>query len=58
MKDSPTNPGTPRRINMLEWTPAERAIADAVAAVEDAGAHPLLTDAVILLQQAREKVAD
>jgi hypothetical protein len=48
----------PRRQQMLSWTPAEVAIADAVEAVERAGAHPLLTDAVILLQQAREKVAD
>jgi hypothetical protein len=49
---------TPRRIDMLRWHPAERAIHDAVQAVEMAGAHPLLTDAVILLSDARRKVAD
>ena len=47
-----------RRIDMLRWTPAERMIYDAMQGVEDAGAHPLLTDAVILLSQAKDKVAD
>jgi hypothetical protein len=40
------------------WHDAERAIHDAVQAVERAGAHPLLTDAVVLLGLAKEKVAD
>ena len=48
----------PRRIDLLRFTPAEKAIYDAVQEVEKVGAHPLLTDAVILLGQAREKVAD
>lgn len=48
----------PRRCYVERWTPAEKAIKDAVDAVEDAGCHPLLTDAVVLLQQAFEKVAD
>jgi hypothetical protein len=52
------DPSIPRRIQLLRLTPAEKAIADAVQAVEDVGAHPWLTDAVILLQQARDKVAD
>ena len=39
-------------------TPAEKAISDAVLAVEDAGCDVRLTDAVILLQKARDKVAD
>jgi hypothetical protein len=39
-------------------TPAETAIRDAMLAVEDAGADPLLTEAINLLQQARDKVAD
>jgi hypothetical protein len=39
-------------------TPAELAIRSAIDAVEVVGADVLLTDAVILLQQAREKVAD
>ena len=48
----------PRRIDLQRFTPAEKAIFDATDEVERAGAHPLLTDAVILLGQAREKVAD
>jgi hypothetical protein len=48
----------PRRIRMDCWTPAERAIAAAMQAVEESGCHPLLTDAVELLAQARNKVAD
>jgi hypothetical protein len=48
----------PRR-NWLELnTPAELKIREAMIAVEEVGAHPLLTDAVILLGQARDKVAD
>ena len=50
--------GFPRRNRVDHWTPAEKAIQDAVDAVEAAGAHPLLTDAVILLGNARAKVAD
>jgi hypothetical protein len=49
---------TPRRCDTLQHTPAEKAICDAMAAVESVGAHPLLTDAVALLDQARNKVAD
>jgi len=48
----------PRRIRLDLATPAEIAIRAAVDAVEKAGADVLLTDAVILLGQAREKVAD
>ena len=48
----------PRRIRVDLFTPAEKAIHDACYVVEEAGAHPLLTDAVVLLMQAREKVAD
>jgi hypothetical protein len=50
--------GAPRRIDMLRWTPAERAIHAAIEAVEAAGADVRLTDAVILLSQAQGKVAD
>lgn len=50
--------GFPRRNDLTLQTPAETAIRNAVLIVEAAGAHPLLTDAVLLLQQAREKVAD
>lgn len=37
-------------------TPPEAAIRNAVAEVEKAGAHPMLTEAVVLLGQALEKV--
>ena len=46
------------RNDVLERTLAEKAITDAMAAVEDVGAHPLLTEAVTLLDQARNRVAD
>jgi hypothetical protein len=48
----------PRRCRLDRMTPAEHAIVAAVDAVEKAGAHPLLTQAVTLLGQARDKVAD
>ncbi len=41
-----------------EWVAAEHTIQAAVDAVERMPGHPLLTDAVILLGQARNKVAD
>ncbi len=39
-------------------TPAETAIHIAMIEVEKAGADVRLTDAIVLLQQAREKVSD
>lgn len=48
----------PRRHRIDLFIPAERAIREAQLAVEDAGTHPLLTEATILLGQARDKVAD
>ena len=50
--------GPPRRIRRDLWTPAERAIYDAIQAVEDAGADERLTDAVILLGRAKDRVGD
>ena len=50
--------GFPRRSSMQKWTPVEQAIWDAKQAVEAAGCHPALTDAVTLLGAAQEKVAD
>jgi len=50
--------GIPRRDRMDLYTPAEKAIRKAMEAVEGAGAHPLLTDAINLLSQAHDKVAD
>jgi hypothetical protein len=48
----------PRRSCINKFTPAEKAIWDAAQAVEALPAHVRLTDAVILLGQAREAVAD
>lgn len=45
----------PRRICVDRMTPAIRL---AIYEVEDAGCDPLLTDAVILLGQAKDKVSD
>jgi hypothetical protein len=50
--------GIPRRIQLDHCTSAELAIVNAVNEVEKLGADVLLTDAVVLLQQARDKVAD
>lgn len=50
--------GIPTRADMQFMTEAELAILNAVRAVERAGASVALTDAVVLLGQARERVAD
>lgn len=50
--------GIPRRNRVDHFTPAETAIDQAKAAVESAGADPLLTDALNLLSAAQAKVAD
>lgn len=50
--------GIPRRCRIDLLTPAELAIRAAVLKVEEAGCDPLLTDALVLLTQAKEKVAD
>lgn len=48
----------PRRNCIDLLTPAEKAIYDAGQVVEAGCAHPLMTEAGQLLQQARDKVAD
>lgn len=48
----------PRRNQLLTMTPAEKAIMDAMYAVENAGADVRLTDAINLLQAARDAVGD
>ena len=50
--------GIPRRCDVTLDTPAETAIRNAIAAVEAVGAHPFLTEAVILLGTAKDKVSD
>lgn len=47
-----------RRNKLFEFVPAEKAIWDAVQLVEDMGADVRLTNAINLLNQAREQVAD
>lgn len=48
----------PRRSRLDKMSMGERAIFDATQVVEGMGAHPWLTEAVVLLGKAREKVAD
>ena len=48
----------PRRCQMQKWCVAEHAIFNAMGEVEKMPADVKLTDAVNLLQQARDKVAD
>lgn len=50
--------GMPTRRDLQWMTDAERAINDAMAAVERAGGSRALTDAVNFLVQARDRVAD
>lgn len=56
--ETPQAQAIPRRVRLDLITPAERAIYDAVQAVEALVADVRLTDAVILLGAARESVAD
>jgi hypothetical protein len=53
-----TSRDIPRRIRIDRMVPAERAIRDAKLAVEALGADVRLTDAVVLLGQAQDNVAD
>ena len=50
--------GFPTRSDRQWWTPTETAITEAMYAVENAGASEALTTAVILLGDARDRVAD
>lgn len=50
--------GIPRRNRIDLLTPVEDELRKALLAVESAGAHPLLTEASVLIQEARDKVAD
>lgn len=56
-KEEPMNE-IPRRIRMDQWSKAEKAIYEAMQTVESMGADPALTDAVVLLGQAKDRVAD
>jgi len=48
----------PRRIRLDQMTPEELAIYNLVGEIEILGAHPILTDVVVLLGKARERLAD
>lgn len=48
----------PRRCKLYENSDEEIQIRECINAVENLGAHPLLTECVVLLSQAREKLAD
>lgn len=48
----------PRRNRFDLMTPEEKSIYEMVGEVEKLGAHPLLTDCVVLLDEARAKLAD
>jgi hypothetical protein len=50
--------GFPRRNRVDLYTPMERAVSDAIQAVEASFAHPRMTDAVSLLGKAMDAVAD
>ena len=49
---------TPRRCHTELWIPAERAIHDAIQAVEALGADERLTDVVIRLSEAKDRLSD
>lgn len=49
---------TPRRIIAEQMTTEELAIRDLMGRIESLGAHPLLTDVVVLLSEAQRKLAD
>jgi hypothetical protein len=53
-----SNKLVPRRNDTLQMVPAELRIMDAIGAVERMAADVRLTEAVVLLDQARNKVAD
>lgn len=50
--------GIPTRCDVNTMTPVELMIMEAMRAVDKLGASPALTDAVNLLSQARDRVAD
>jgi len=48
----------PRRASINLLTPEELKIYNLIGEIENLGAHPLLTDVVVLLGDARNKLAD
>lgn len=58
MTSTEPSPDMPRRAVVEKMVPAELAIREALSKVEEMPAHVRLTDAVMLLTQAQEAVAD
>jgi len=56
--EKPSEQTIPRRCYMDKWSDAEKAIYDAMQAVERLPADVRLTDAVVLLGRAKDRVAD
>ena len=50
--------GFPRRMSLEKFSPAEKAIYNAIQEVEKAGCDTKLTEAVLLLQKAKDCVSD
>ncbi len=50
--------GTPRRNQIFRLTPAEVDIYNVMQRIEKLGAHPLLTETINALSEARERLAD
>jgi stage III sporulation protein SpoIIIAA len=48
----------PRRIDISRFSPAEKAIREAMHAIEAMPPDVRLTDAIVLLERAKAKVAD
>ena len=48
----------PRRSRIDQMSPEEKSLFDMVGQIEALGAHPLLTDCVVLLGEARSKLSD
>jgi hypothetical protein len=53
-----TNNEVPRRNNLALFKPSEIAILKAMAEVENMGADPTLTEAIIKLQEVRKIISD
>lgn len=58
VKMAVANPDTPRRNYMPEWSEQETGIYNLIQQIEKLGAHPLLTDVINHLEQAKERLAD
>ncbi|HCR72171.1 MAG TPA: hypothetical protein DIW23_12055 [Anaerolineae bacterium] len=58
MSNTPVSNDVPRRIVYELMTKEEKELFNIVGEIEKLGAHPLLTDCVVLLIDARRKLSD